>query len=247
MSSLEGKVVAVTGGASGIGFATVQKLLAAKAKVAAADVSPCPDAFKDHADVMFTVVDVSSRTQVNGWVQAVVARFGRLDAMVPNAGINHEMGIYDEDAVFQRTVAVNLTGVWNCGTEAYRQFNTQNSVGVICNTASIAGIRPSKGAPIYSAIKSGVIGLTKSWALEWAAQGVRVNALAPGPVASAGYINAIKEKPEFDLSQRVPMQRVGEPEEMASVIVFLLSSEASFVTGHVVAADGGMLLAGSSP
>lgn len=178
--SLQGKVIAVTGGASGIGLAIVQKLIKSGAKVAAADVSPCPEELTNVSNLLFSKVDVASRDQVHNWVEEVVAKFGRLDGMCANAGINVENGTLEPDVAWRKTIDVCFTGVWHCGTEAFTQFEKQNSGGVMVTTSSIAGLRPTPGTPIYSAVKSGVIGLTEAWALDWAAKGIRVNSVAPG-------------------------------------------------------------------
>lgn len=179
---LRGKVIAITGGASGIGFATVQKLIALEAKIAVADISPCPDTLAGVPNLTFTRVNVTSREQVHDWVVAIVAKFGRLDGMCANAGINVEDGSLEPDFAYHKTVDVRLTGVWHCGTEAHWQFQRQQSPGVICITSSLAGLRPSPNTPIYSAVKAATIGFTRAWALDWAAEGIRVNSVAPGKV-----------------------------------------------------------------
>jgi NAD(P)-dependent dehydrogenase (short-subunit alcohol dehydrogenase family) len=179
-NSLEGKVIAVTGGASGIGLGIVRKLVLLKAKIAVADVSARPAELENVQDLMYTKVDVSSREQVHNWVQSVVETFGRLDGMCANAGICPYEGGIVSDELYQRIFAVCLTGVWNCGTEAYWQFKKQGGGGSIVNTSSGAGLRAVKGLAVYSAAKHAVIGLTRTWALDWALEGVRVNSLAPG-------------------------------------------------------------------
>jgi NAD(P)-dependent dehydrogenase (short-subunit alcohol dehydrogenase family) len=179
-NTLQGKVIAVTGGASGIGLGVVHKLILLKAKIAVADISEQPDELKDVPDLMFSKVDVSSRSEVHDWVQAIVQKFGRLDGMVANAGIcPYEGGIVSDD-LYQRIMGVCVGGVWNCGTEAYWQFKKQGGGGVIVNTSSGAGLRAVKGLAVYSAAKHAVIGLTRTWALDWALEGIRVNSLAPG-------------------------------------------------------------------
>lgn len=179
-NSLQGKTIAVTGGASGIGLGIVQKLILLQANIAVADVSPRPEELNNVPNLIYTKVDVSSREQVHAWVEETVARFGRLDGMCANAGICPYEGGVVSDELYQKLLAVCLTGVWNCGTEAYWQFKKQGSGGVIVNTSSGAGLRPVKGLAVYSAAKAGVIGLTRAWALDWALEDIRVNCLAPG-------------------------------------------------------------------
>jgi NAD(P)-dependent dehydrogenase (short-subunit alcohol dehydrogenase family) len=178
--SLQGKVIAVTGGASGIGLAIARKLEKCKAKVAIADISAAPTEFDGNSDVLFTRVDVSSRTEVHQWIQGIVSKFGRLDGMCANAGISPFEGGIVADDLYRRIFAVCADGVWHCGTEAYKQFERQNSPGVICNTASGAGLRGMRGQAAYVGAKHAVVGFTKAWALDWASKGIRVNALSPG-------------------------------------------------------------------
>lgn len=183
-NSLQGKVIAVTGGASGIGLGIVQKLVLLKAKVAVADVSAAPEELStaEYADdIMFTKVDVTSRQQVHDWVQEIVSRFGRLDGMCANAGICPMEIDVASDSVYRSVMDVCVTGVWHCGTEAYWQFRKQgDNKGVIVNTASGAGVRGVRNMAAYCTAKHAVVGMTRSWALDWAKAGVRVNALAPG-------------------------------------------------------------------
>jgi NAD(P)-dependent dehydrogenase (short-subunit alcohol dehydrogenase family) len=179
-NSLKGKVIAVTGGASGIGLAIVQKLIKLKAKVAVADIQDCPREISDTTDVIFTKVDVSSRKVVQEWVQTIVEHFGRLDGMCANAGISPPEGEVASDELFQKIFGVCCVGVWNCSTAAYWQFKKQGGGGAIVTTASIGAFRYSKGLTAYGGAKSAVIGFTKGCAVEWASQNVRVNCVAPG-------------------------------------------------------------------
>lgn len=179
-NTLEGKVIAVTGGASGIGLAIVQKLIILKAKVAVADIQGCPDELAKSPDVMFTKVDVTSRKEVHDWVEAIVARFGSLYGMVANAGISPPEGDVASDDLYRKVFSVCCDGVWNCGTEAYWQFRKQGGSGAIVTTSSIGAILYGKQLTAYGAAKSAVIGFTKGWASDWARHGIRVNCVAPG-------------------------------------------------------------------
>lgn len=185
--SLQGKVIAVTGGASGIGLAVARKLLQAGAKVAIADLAKeAPGALAEAAtsdsDYTYTIVDVASRDAVHQWVQDTVAQYGRLDGMVPNAGVGYTESPIADDATLQLTMAVNVVGVWNCATEAYFQFRKQDSKGVVVSTASANALRPGPSTAAYNASKFAVVGLTRSWAIDWASDGIRVNAVAPGKI-----------------------------------------------------------------
>jgi len=184
-NTLEGRVIAVTGGAAGIGLAVVQRLLQEGAKVSVADITKeAPDelaqACKLGTDYTYTVVDVTSRDEVHQWVEATTAHFGQLDGMVPNAGIAHGEHPIASDEDLKRILSVNVIGVWNCATEAFYQFRKQDSPGVVVNTASVNGLKPSPSTAAYTGSKHAVIGLTKAWALDWARYGIRVNAIAPG-------------------------------------------------------------------
>lgn len=183
--SLQGKVIAVSGGASGIGLAVVKKLLLNGAKVAIADLAPEPVAELAElagpgVEFIYTTADMSKRDLVHQWIQAIVEKFGRLDGMVPNHGIAPDEVNDTNNNIFDRVIAVNLTGVYNCGIEAYLQFRKQQSKGVICVTTSTQGLRGARGVPAYTAAKHGVVGLVRAWSVDWAGEGIRVNAVAPG-------------------------------------------------------------------
>lgn len=263
-NSLQGKVIAVTGGASGIGLGIVHKLILLKAKIAVADVSPRPAELDDLPNLIYTKVDVSSREQVRDWVQEIVAKFGRLDGMCANAGICPFEGGIVNDELYQRILAVCLTGVWNCGTEAYWQFKKQGGGGTIVNTSSGAGLRAVKGLAAYSAAKHAVVGLTRAWALDWALEGIRVNALAPGTLTQllrrrregllthlppTGLTESGMQRATFEqfpevadrLGSGTPMGRMGKPSELADSVIFLLGDSASYVTGHILSCDGGSM------
>lgn len=183
--SLNGKVVAITGGASGIGLGIVRKLLNLGAKVAIADLRPsAPEELNEIAkagtDYIYTQVDVSSREAVHQWVQSIATTFNRLDAMVANAAICPDEENYRGDDLIQQMLKVNVMGVWISVTEAFEQFKKQDSPGVIVVTASSQGLRGGRNVPGYTVTKHGVIGLVKALAVDWAPFGVRINAVAPG-------------------------------------------------------------------
>ncbi|MFZ6004695.1 MAG: SDR family NAD(P)-dependent oxidoreductase [Actinomycetota bacterium] len=233
-ADLGGRVALVTGGASGIGAATVALLRARGASVVALDLHPA-----DGVDAL----DVTDEHAVDAMVASIVERYGRLDLAANVAGTP---GVYADVAdtttdTWRSTMAVNLDGVFFCVRAELRAMRAQGS-GSIVNVASSAGRMGVPGLAAYSASKHGVIGLTKSAAMEVARTGIRVNAVLPGSVRTPmlrGFVGgdeALLEK----MGQRAPMGRLGEPEEIAEAIVWLLSDAASFVTGNSLAPDGGV-------
>ena len=235
--TLDGKVALVTGGASGIGAATVALLRERAATVVAADVRAAEGvAGVEH-------LDVTDGDAVDALVAAVVDRYGRLDIAVNAAGISGTWAPVAESspAEWERTLAVNLTGVYRC-TRAELAVMVPAGRGAIVNVASAAGAMGVPGLAAYAASKHGVIGLTRSAALEVVRSGVRVNAVLPGTTrtpmleASMGSEEALR-----GLAKGQPIGRLAEPEEIARAIVWLASDEASYVTGEALAVDGGAL------
>lgn len=160
-NSLKCKIIGVTGGASGIGLAIVRKLLAVEAKVAVADLSPAPKELSNSPNVIYTKVNVTSREEVHNWIEEIVEKFGRLDGMCANAGICPvENGVASDD-IYRRIIEVYITGVWNTGTEVYRQFQQQRGGSVLINTASAAGLKGYRNMAVYSTAKHAVIGFTR--------------------------------------------------------------------------------------
>ncbi|KAK6375818.1 hypothetical protein LTS17_007640 [Exophiala oligosperma] len=252
MADLGGKSIVITGGASGIGLATVAQLLQLKARVAVGDLGPSPSAglaelvaqTSDQNLFFYKQVDVSRRSSVEEYMGAVLERFGTIDGLVNNAGICLNEGEMATDEVFDAIMAVNLKGVWNVGTEAIRIMAKQESRGVIVNTASDAALKGIKGLAAYTASKHGVLGLTRVWCKEWTPKGIRVNAVAPGVtdtpmVAKIASGHTSGEETTKQWLQNIPMGRFGQPSEIGSVICFLLSKESSFMSGQVLRIGGG--------
>jgi len=240
--SLENKVIAITGGCSGIGLASVQKLVSMKAKVAVADVSPLPKELEGTANLIFTKVDVTSRQQIADWIQEIIKKWGRLDGMCANAGITPYEGSQGttSDELYNRIFNVCTLGVWNCGTEAYFQFERQGGGGVIVNTASAAGVSGFACMPAYCGAKHAVVGFTRSWASTWGAKGIRVNAIAPGFIATPAQVSLFKDYTALDAAPAaVPLGRIGQPSEIADTMAYLLGDASSFMTGQIVRVDGG--------
>jgi len=245
----EGKTALVTGGSSGIGRATALAFAGEGAGVVVADVvvpggeetvSMIQNA---GGEAVFVKVDVTSPAEVEAMVRQAVETYGRLDCAFNNAGIDLEAGVplhkHSLDG-WDRVIAVNLKGVWLCMRYELAQMRKQGS-GAIVNTASIAGLT-GLGTIAYAASKHGVVGMTKVAALEYAKTGIRVNAVCPAAIHTAMVNEAMEAGPEIKafIENMQPMGRVGEPEEIASAVLWLCSDGASFVTGHALPIDGGL-------
>jgi len=241
---LVGKVAIVTGGAQGIGFATVRKFLEEGAAVALCDVRQ--DAIDSAIGTLAAggavsgyLVDVTRRDQVDAMVAAVKARHGRIDVLVNNAGITMDARLQKmRDDQFDKVIAVNLKGTYNCAQAVVDTMVEQGS-GVILNASSVVGIYGNFGQTNYAASKFGVIGFAKTWARELGPKGVRCNAVAPGFVATT-ILDTIPQKVLEQMTERVPLRRLGTPEDIANVYAFLASDEASYVNGAVIEVAGGL-------
>jgi NAD(P)-dependent dehydrogenase (short-subunit alcohol dehydrogenase family) len=248
---VQGKVVLVTGGGSGIGRATALKLAQEGAKVMIADyvqeggertVKIITEA---GGKASFVPADVSVAKQVEAMVAKTVQTYGRLDCAFNNAGIE---GTFVHGTVkcseenFDRTIAINLKGVWLCMKYEIPQM-LKHGGGSIVNTASVAGLVGAPAAPAYHASKHGVVGLTRTAALEYASKNIRVNCVCPGVIRTP-MVERVIDKGDITEQQFVadePVGRMGRPEEIAEGVVWLLSDAASFVTGHPMVIDGGMV------
>jgi NAD(P)-dependent dehydrogenase (short-subunit alcohol dehydrogenase family) len=246
---VDGKAALVTGGGSGIGRATALKLAQEGARVMIADyvqesgertVKMIKDA---GGNASFFSADVSMAKQIEAMVAKAVETYGRLDCAFNNAGIEGRMGgstVECSEENFDRTIAVNLKGVWLCMKYEIPQMLKQGG-GSIVNTASALGLVAIAGAPAYNASKHGVVGLTRTAALEYAAKNIRVNCVCPGVIRTPMVERVIDSGnfSEQDFIAGEPVGRMGKPEEIAAGVVWLLSDAASFVTGHPMAIDGG--------
>jgi NAD(P)-dependent dehydrogenase (short-subunit alcohol dehydrogenase family) len=243
MVDLAGEVVLVTGAASGIGRAGAVLFARAGAALALVDIDEhglgvTTDLVRSTgADAEAIVADVTDLAAVTRAVDATVDRFGRLDAAHNNAGVAGPFLPLDEypPEEFLRVLQVDLVGVWHCMRAEITQMRRQGR-GAIVNTSSMLGSAAMPDNAAYIAAKHGVNGLTRAAAVELAGSGIRVNAVAPG-VTRTGMTSEVSA----ELLQRVPLSRIAEPDEIAAVAVWLCSSQASYVTGSILVADGGWL------
>ena len=244
---LKDKVSIVTGGAQGIGLATVRKFVLEGAIVAVADlkagsVEGAVDAIREKiagARVEGHVVDVTQRDQVDAMVAQLKARHGRIDVLVNNAGITLDARLQKmTEAQFDQVIAVNLKGTYNCA-QAVVDTMVEQGAGVVLNASSAVGIYGNFGQSNYAASKFGVIGLAKTWARELGPKGIRVNAVCPGFIATP-ILHTIPDKVMAQMVDRVPLRRLGQPEEVASLYAFLASDEASYINGAVIEVAGGL-------
>jgi NAD(P)-dependent dehydrogenase (short-subunit alcohol dehydrogenase family) len=247
--SFDGKVALVTGAAGGIGRAAALAFGRAGASVVVADLSA--EGGQQTADLireaggkaLFVKANVAIASEVDAMVAAGVAQFGRIDCAFNNAGIEEEhlpLGESDE-AAFDRIMAVNVKGVWLCMKYQIRQMLKQGG-GAIVNTASVAGLVGAPTQPIYAASKHAVVGLTKTAAVEYGRAGIRVNSVCPGVINTLMLTRALEREPEREKRMRKihPIGRFGEADEIANAALWLCSDQASFVTGHQLAVDGGL-------
>ena len=251
---LDARVALVTGGGSGIGRASAVVFAREGAKVVVTDVDE--DGGREtvrlieaaRGTAMFARADVSQAAEVAALVEQAVSTYGRLDCALNNAGIQGDIKQTAECSQenWDRIIATNLTGVWLCMKHEIPHMLNQGG-GAIVNTSSNFGLVGSNGMPAYSASKHGVLGLTKTAALEYAKSGIRVNAVCPGPVQTPLVDKVLAAQPELGdqiikaIEAREPVGRMGQPEEIAEAVVWLCSDAASFVTGTAMSVDGGFV------
>ncbi|MDP2119431.1 MAG: SDR family oxidoreductase [Hoeflea sp.] len=249
---LDGRTAIVTGGAKGIGLAIVRRLAAEGARVMIADIDEAAgaaavEAVSGDGDVRFTATDVSQRLDIHNLVAKTIDAFGSINALVNNAGIVHAADFLDlKEEDFDRVLSVNLKSVFLCGQAVARhmvdQIGKGEEPGSIVNMSSINDTFAIANQVPYSVSKGGVSQMTKVMALSLAPHGIRVNAVGPGSIMT-DMLASVADNPEVKtrILSRTPLGRIGEPSEIASVAAFLLSSDASYVTGQTIYADGGRM------
>lgn len=252
MGMLEGKVAIVTGASAGIGRATALKFAREGAKLVLADLDTdrgheTEQLVKDEgAEVLFVRTDVSDDADVAALVRAAVETFGRLDCAHNNAGIEGVQAPTAEtpEENWDRVLRINLKGVWLCMRHEIPAM-LEVGGGAIVNTASVAGLVGFPNLPAYVASKHGVVGLTKTAALEYATTGIRINAVCPGVIHTEMIDRITGRDPEVEAQFTAfePVGRMGTPGEIADAVAYLCSGGASFVTGHTMAVDGGFVAA----
>ncbi|WP_285042308.1 glucose 1-dehydrogenase [Plantibacter sp. LMC-P-059a] len=255
MNRFSDRVVLITGGGSGLGRAAAVRLAAEGAKLSLVDISEAglaatveavtestPD-----AEVITTIADVSTEEDVDRYVTETTARFGRIDGFFNNAGIEGKQNLTEDftAAEFDKVVSINLRGVF-LGLEKVLKVMREQGSGMVVNTASVGGIRGIGNQSGYAAAKHGVVGLTRNSAIEYGQYGIRINAIAPGAIWTPMVENSMKQLNAEDprgaaeeFIQTNPTKRYGEAPEIASVVAFLLSDDASYVNATVVPIDGG--------
>lgn len=246
---LRDKVAIVTGAAAGIGLACAQRLAAEGAKVVLSDVAvekgeQATETIQETgADAIFIACDVGDKSQVDALIAGTLAAFGRLDCLVANAGIVHACDFLDlEEEDFDRVLRVNLKGVFLTGQAAARQMVAQGGGGTIINMSSVNAVMAIPGIPSYVVAKGGVNQLTKTMSISLADKGIRVNGIGPGSIMT-DVLKAVADNKEAmsKIMARTPLGRVGEPDEIAKVAVFLASDDSSYITGQTIYPDGGRL------
>ena len=248
--SMQDKVVLITGGAAGIGKAAAIRFAAGGAKVVICDVNTeVGEATAREVGGVFYNVNVADRQAVQAWVDDVVAKFGKVDVLVNNAGITRDarfVAVKDgvlvkqmDEAAFDLVIAINLKGTFNCA-QAVAPYMIKQGGGAIINVSSVVGLYGNFGQANYVATKAAVIGLTKTLARELGRSQIRVNAVAPGFTATE---MVQKMPPEVleGMKKQTPLGRLGKPEDIAAAILFLASDDASYIHGATLHVDGGMM------
>jgi NAD(P)-dependent dehydrogenase (short-subunit alcohol dehydrogenase family) len=250
---LDGKVALITGAGSGIGRATAKIFAREGARLIIADVDEAGgretlSAITDGGrEALFVTADIAQPDTAQSLVAKAVATYGRLDCAFNNAGIEGAGALTHKCTMenWNRVIAINLTGVWLCMKAEIAQMLQQGGGGAIVNTSSLAGLAGSKGGPAYVASKHGVVGLTKTAALEYGRHGIRVNAVCPGPIRTPMMQRIMAMSGNQAAEERFikgePLRRFGDPSEIGEAVAWLCSDRASYVTGIPMPVDGGAI------
>jgi 3-oxoacyl-[acyl-carrier protein] reductase len=244
---LKGKVALVTGAAQGIGKAVALVLARNGADIVVSDINleKAEETVKEIESIgpraMAVKVDVANLDHVEQMVGTILEKFGKIDILVNNAGVTRDkliLRMTEED--WDLVLNVNLKGTFNCTKAVVRHMAKQRS-GKIVNIASVVGEMGNAGQVNYSASKAGVIGLTKTMAREFAQRGINVNAIAPGYIETP-MTEVLADKVKEELKRLIPMERLGKPEDVAEAVLFLVSEESNYITGHILNVNGGIYM-----
>lgn len=243
---LQNKVCIITGAAHGIGKTAAELFAREGATVIIADYDEAGETTASSVSTQgekckFVQVDVSDRSTVDRMVKDVVNEFGRIDVLINNAGVTADsMLLKMTPDQWNKVLQINLTGVFNC-TQAIAEVMVQQGKGKIINTSSVVGVYGNIGQTNYAATKSGVIGMTKTWAKELGRKGINVNAVAPGFIVTT-MTGSVPEKVLDEVRSKTPLGRLGKPIDIANAYLFLASDAADFINGVTLSVDGGLVL-----
>jgi NAD(P)-dependent dehydrogenase (short-subunit alcohol dehydrogenase family) len=246
---LKDKVAVVTGAAAGIGLACARRFTAEGAKVMLSDIdegkgaAAAKEIADSGAEARFVACDVGDKAQVDAMIETAAETFGGIDCAIANAGIVHACDFLDlAEADFDRVIRVNLKGVFLTGQAAARQMVAQGRGGTIINMSSVNAVMAIPAITPYVTAKGGVNQLTKVMALSLVDHGIRVNAIGPGSIMTDVFKSVVSDQAAVNkILSRTPMGRIGEPDEVASIAVFLASEDSSYVTGQTIYPDGGRM------
>lgn len=245
----EGQVILITGAATGIGLATAKAFAEAGAAVVMSDNQE--EVVKKEAEalaaqghkVLGIACDVADEAQVKALIDQTISTYGKLDYAYNNAGVLYHPGAIEETSneAYDNVINVNLRGVWNCMKHELEYMEKQG-VGVIVNCGSTGSFVPAKGLSAYTASKHGVLGLTRSSAVDYIKKGIRINAVCPGMIATpmADWLTSVDRENVEKMKSQVPIGRMADPDEIAQVVLWLCNPASSYVVGHGLLADGGV-------
>ncbi len=236
------QIILITGGAAGIGKATAEAFNKLEGTVVIWDLNEEAGnkLVEQLGNALFQKVDVTNFDEVGSAITTIIEKYGKLDVLINNAGITMDKTLKNMDPkTWQSVIDVNLTGVFNCTRQAVPHM-LEAQKGVILNASSVVGLYGNFGQTNYVATKAGVIGMTKTWARELGRKGIRVNAVAPGFIATE-MVQQMPEKVIEQMVSKTPLARMGKPEDIANAYTFLASKQADFITGTVLSVDGGVI------